>query len=153
VGTTVDPQGAREWFGFVDLHAQGTDPVHIESARLVDLPSGLKLDGIHAVSYQESNRPGNTVGYIGSMSQADVDKRYPGLRLHPLSAIVLRSGVKSAWYIVIVLEPERYGEFKTTGMELNYSAGDSHGSQVYAFRIDVHCGPPQITSSPSPSVP
>jgi len=125
--------------------------VHIESARLADLPSGLKVDGIYAVSYRESNRPGGTIGYIGSMSQADVDKRYPGLPLHPLTDIVLVPGVKSAWYIVIIVEAERYGQFMTTGVELNYSAGDSHGSQVYAFRLSVRCGPPHSSPSPSPS--
>ena len=150
VGTTVDPVGTREWFGFVDLHAQGSHPVHIESAKLLDLPSGLKVDGIYGVSYRESNRPGNTSGYIGSMSQADVDKNYPDLPLHPLTDVVLMPGVQSAWYIVIIVESQKYGRFTTSGLELDYSVDDSRGSQVYRFRLDVRAGPPHSSPSPSP---
>jgi hypothetical protein len=149
-GTTVDPVGTREWFGFVDLHAEGSHLVHIRSVELVHLPNGLKIDGIHAVSYREANRLGH--GSIGSMSQAEVNKQFPGLPLHPVTDIVLTPGKESAWYIVIIVEPERYGRFRTSGVQLDYSVGDSRGSQIYRFQLDVRCGPPGSGPSPLPSL-
>lgn len=139
---------------FVDLHAQGSSPVHIKSVGVVGVPPALKVDGVYAISLRERPASETAHGIVGSLSQSDFDRDYRGVRFHPVSDIVLVPGAKPDWYIVIVVEPLRHGRFTTQGIKLNYVTDGGEGSYTYtSFHMDVRCGPPaQGNASPSPAL-
>lgn len=150
-GTPVIAVGSPSYFGFVDLKVSGQDPVHLVGAHLLGLPSGLRVIGTYAVAIHETVKPGGRLHYIADLGPDDLRKSYPGLRLHPITDAVIQPGKPLDWYVVFEVAPTRYGDFKTSGVEIDYRAGDSQGAQTFdGFHIEVRCGP---AATPSPTQP
>jgi len=146
IGDTI-PVGVRLYVGFTELPVQGTDPVRLTSASVVGLPSGLKVDRVAAVSEAETARNGAGGHVIGAITEDMLSQGYPNLRLHPLSDAVLHAGGALDWYVVVVVEATRPGDYRTSGLRLTYAAGGSTGTVEYAYRI--HIATKLASSSPT----
>lgn len=108
---------------------KGDDPVRVRAIRVTDLPRGLRLVGIHALF--DGPTAGTRVG--------DLQQRFPGeFDFRPVTDMVFEAGRPERWSIVVVVEATEVGEWRTSGIEVDWSAGWYRGSTRYPYRIGMN---------------
>jgi hypothetical protein len=71
----------------------------------------------------------------GGMFVSDFASHYPGARLYPPGDMVLHSGQNEEWFLVVEVATTRSGSFKTDGLRVHWTAGDSHGTSDFPYEF------------------
>lgn len=132
--------GTEEYFGLHPLQVTGSDPVHLLAATVPDVPGGLRIAGVYAVSLSETAHGDRSAALTSSSVQA-LREQDPAFRVHPVSDAVIRPGSDySDWYLVIDAVPARVGSFAITELRVLYESGGSlHAATFGGWRLVVDC--------------
>ena len=110
------------------FHPHGPDPVRVRAVRVTGLPRGLRLVGIHAL---ESGGGGGALG-------GDLQKDYPGkFEYRPVTDIVFNEGEREGWNILVIVEALEPGDWKSTGLDIDWSAGRRRGTTHFTSRVGM----------------
>jgi hypothetical protein len=113
------------WFGFAVM-VKGSRPVHLTAARIVGVPTGMRVLGIYAMP--------DTYGMIGA--DRDLRERNSFLGLQPVTSVVLDPDADAdGWYLLAEVRPTRLGSFTSEGIEIDYVAGGRKGTARLAQRV------------------
>jgi hypothetical protein len=131
------PVGTNVSFGITGLAVRGHTPVHLLSARVVHVPVGLKAVGVAATNTLD--RFGGTIGITDDTPASQ--SNLPLTSLYPVSAVTLKPGETTGWYLIATVKVLRPGNYLVRDVEVTYRVGGRTGVEVYEVQAQVRAAP------------
>ena len=106
----------------------GPDPVTVRAVRVTGVPGGLRVIGVHAI------RGAAAVGAV----IGDLQKLHPGkFDYRPVTEMVFEEGKPEEWTLLVIVEATAPGEWHTTGIDVDWSAGRHRGTTHYGYKLGM----------------
>lgn len=115
------------------FHARGRDPVHVRSVRITGVPRGLRIVAIRAI------QGGNLSA--GAQNGNLVHEQREGYDFRPVTEMVFHPGEEprghEPWNLAIVVEAVAQGDWRTTGLDIEWKAGWLRGTTHYKHTLSM----------------
>jgi hypothetical protein len=127
-GLSESKVGERLNVSMSDFVAHGPDPVRVRAVRVTGVPEGLRVVGVHAIKGPAA---------IGAIS-GDLQQLYPGkFEYRPVTEMVFRAGEPEEWALLVIVEATKPGDWHTTGIDVDWSAGRHRGTTHYGYKLGM----------------
>lgn len=129
VETTNSSSGLRisevGYFGFDELGAQGSRPIHVLSVEILGVPDGMKVEGLYFYRSREGGRP-----------MGPSERIRPFLR--PVDSVVFDPpSEERRWVLIAGVYATAPGSYKTKGLRVCYEVDGRRGCESYRYNLEI----------------
>jgi hypothetical protein len=117
------------------FNPHGSATVHVRAVRLTGVPAGLRVVGLYALE------DGPTAGVVRGDLRARKDYGGEKLVYRPVTDMTFHAGTRERWTLLIIVQAERPGRWRTTGIDVDWKSGWYQGTAHYRHTVSMTVQP------------